>query len=60
MCDPLRQARKPTKEDIEQSRWQIIFPSQFGNTLAETMDLQRKTFPQARRLRFCALTLALR
>ena len=37
--------KKPSKEEIEASRWQIIFPSQFGNTLAETMENQRARFP---------------
>ena len=52
--------RKPTKEEIEQSKWQIIWPSQFGNTLAETMEQQQKAVPAlaTRRLPWVLTTLA--
>ena len=37
--------RKPTKEEIDQSRWQIIRPSLFGETLTESMTMQSQRFP---------------
>ncbi|XP_050536815.1 uncharacterized protein LOC126902995 isoform X2 [Daktulosphaira vitifoliae] len=37
--------RRPTLEDIEQSRMQIFRPSLFGNTIIEVIDLQKERFP---------------
>ena len=49
--------RKPTIEDIDQSRLHIFRPSMFGGTLDETMDIQRDRFPH-RRLPWILTTLA--
>ncbi|XP_055934891.1 uncharacterized protein LOC129964195 [Argiope bruennichi] len=43
-----RSLRKPTVEEIEQSRIQIFRPSMFGNTLEEVMTLQKKRYPNYR------------
>ena len=40
--------KKPTVDDIDQSRLQIFRPSMFGGTLSETMDMQRERFPHKR------------
>ncbi|KAG8200429.1 hypothetical protein JTE90_000512 [Oedothorax gibbosus] len=40
-----RSLRKPTVDEIEQSRVQIFRPSMFGNSLDEVMALQRKRYP---------------
>lgn len=40
-----RSLRKPTVEEIEQSRIQIFRPSMFGNTLKEVMGLQKNRYP---------------
>jgi len=50
-------ARKPTKEEIDASRWQIIRPSLFGETLSETLAMQSKRFP-GRQLPWVMTTLA--
>ncbi len=38
--------KKPTMEDIDQSRLQIFRPSMFGGTIEEVMELQMDRFPQ--------------
>ncbi|GFY46814.1 rho GTPase-activating protein 39 [Trichonephila inaurata madagascariensis] len=43
-----RSLRKPTVEEIEQSRVQIFRPSMFGNSLEEVMALQKKRYPNYR------------
>merc|ERR1719193_1104349 len=48
--------KKPTLEDIDQSRLQIFRPSMFGGTLAEILDIQRDKFP-TRRLPWILTTL---
>ena len=48
--------KKPTLEDIDQSRLQIFRPSMFGGTLQETLNIQRDKFP-ARRLPWILTTL---
>ena len=48
--------KKPTIEEIDQSRLQIFRPSMFGGTLAEAMDIQRDRFPQ-RKLPWILTTL---
>jgi hypothetical protein len=40
--------RKPSVDDVDQSRLQIFRPSMFGGTLSETMEIQRDRFPQRR------------
>ena len=40
--------RKPSLEDIDQSRLLIFRPSMFGGTLIETMEVQRDRFPHLR------------
>lgn len=40
-----KQAKKPTEEDINQSREQIFRDSMFGNNLTEVMELQKDIFP---------------
>ncbi|KAL9890875.1 myTH4 and RhoGAP_KIAA1688 domain-containing protein RhoGAP93B isoform 2-T2 [Glossina fuscipes fuscipes] len=40
-----RQAKKPTEDEVEQARNQILRNSMFGNTLGEVMDLQKDKFP---------------
>eukprot|EP00096_Caligus_rogercresseyi_P014810 TRINITY_DN7301_c0_g1_i1.p1 TRINITY_DN7301_c0_g1~~TRINITY_DN7301_c0_g1_i1.p1 ORF type:complete len:640 (+),score=195.85 TRINITY_DN7301_c0_g1_i1:504-2423(+) len=37
--------KKPSVEDIDQSRLQIFRPSMFGGTLEETLEMQRERFP---------------
>jgi len=49
-------AKKPSPEDIDQSRLQIFRPSMFGGTLAETLDIQKDKFP-TRRLPWILTTL---
>ena len=49
-------AKKPSLEDIDQSRLQIFRPSMFGGTLAETLDIQKDKFPN-RRLPWILTTL---
>ena len=48
--------KKPTLEDIDQSRLQIFRPSMFGGTLREILDIQKEKFP-ARRLPWILTTL---
>ena len=48
--------KKPTLEDIDQSRLQIFRPSMFGGTLQETLNIQKDKFP-ARRLPWILTTL---
>ncbi|XP_075236295.1 myTH4 and RhoGAP_KIAA1688 domain-containing protein RhoGAP93B isoform X3 [Lycorma delicatula] len=43
-----RPPRKPTLEEIDQSRLQIFRPSMFGSTLQEVMALQRERFPHCK------------
>ncbi|CAM1309105.1 ARHGAP39 (predicted) [Pycnogonum litorale] len=43
-----RGLRKPTLEEIEQSRIQIFRPSMFGNTLEDVMNIQKHRFPNRR------------
>ncbi|EDW84548.2 uncharacterized protein Dwil_GK13079 [Drosophila willistoni] len=38
-------AKKPTEDEVEQARQQILRNSMFGNTLGEVMDLQKDKFP---------------
>jgi len=40
--------RKPSLEDIDQSRLQIFRPSMFGGTLQEILDIQKDKFPTRR------------
>ncbi|XP_043651485.1 hornerin [Drosophila teissieri] len=40
-----RMAKKPTVDEVEQARQQILRNSMFGNTLSEVMDLQKEKFP---------------
>ncbi|KAH8343672.1 hypothetical protein KR059_003771, partial [Drosophila kikkawai] len=40
-----RLAKKPTVDEVEQARQQILRNSMFGNTLNEVMELQRDKFP---------------
>ncbi|KAH8338971.1 hypothetical protein KR074_012325, partial [Drosophila pseudoananassae] len=40
-----RLAKKPTEDEVEQARQQILRNSMFGNTLSEVMDLQKDKFP---------------
>ena len=40
--------KKPTVDEIDQSRLQIFRPSMFGGTLQETLDMQRDRFPHKR------------
>ncbi|XP_053969939.1 filaggrin-2 isoform X1 [Anastrepha ludens] len=40
-----RQAKRPTEDEVEQARNQILRVSMFGNTIAEVMDLQKDKFP---------------
>lgn len=49
--------RKPTLEEIDQSRIQIFRPSMFGNTLEEVMELQKSQYPD-RRLPWIQTTLS--
>ena len=49
-------AKKPTLEDIDQSRLQIFRPSMFGGTLQEILDIQKEKFPN-RRLPWILTTL---
>eukprot|EP00090_Calanus_glacialis_P003765 TRINITY_DN12798_c0_g1_i1.p1 TRINITY_DN12798_c0_g1~~TRINITY_DN12798_c0_g1_i1.p1 ORF type:complete len:1185 (-),score=141.46 TRINITY_DN12798_c0_g1_i1:1321-4875(-) len=48
--------KKPTLEDIDQSRLQIFRPSMFGGTLLETLAIQKDKFP-SRRLPWILTTL---
>lgn len=48
--------RKPSLEEIDQSRLQIFRPSMFGGTLAEILDIQKEKFPN-RRLPWILTTL---
>ena len=48
--------RKPSLEDIDQSRLQIFRPSMFGGTLLETLNIQKDKFPN-RRLPWILTTL---
>lgn len=41
-----RGLRRPTLEEVDQSRAHIFRPSMFGNTLEEVMALQRERFPR--------------
>ncbi|XP_031618570.1 uncharacterized protein LOC116337810 isoform X4 [Contarinia nasturtii] len=52
-----KQAKKPTEDEIEQSREQIIRKSMFGNTLDEVMELQKDRFPY-RKLPWIQVTLS--
>ncbi|KAH8295409.1 hypothetical protein KR018_010941, partial [Drosophila ironensis] len=38
-------AKKPTEDEVEQARQQILRNSMFGNTLNEVMELQKEKFP---------------
>ena len=49
--------RKPSVDDVDQSRLQIFRPSMFGGTLNETMEIQRDRFPH-RRLPWILTSLA--
>ena len=49
--------KKPSVEEIDQSRLQIFRPSMFGGTLGETMDMQRDRYPQ-KQLPWILTTLA--
>ena len=49
--------RKPSIDEIDQSRLQIFRPSMFGGTLQECMDMQRTRYPH-RRLPWILTTLA--
>ncbi|XP_036672625.2 rho GTPase-activating protein 39 [Drosophila suzukii] len=40
-----RMAKKPTVDEVEQARQQILRNSMFGNTLSEVMELQKEKFP---------------
>ena len=40
--------KKPSIEEIDQSRLQIFRPSMFGGTLQEALDMQKDRFPQRR------------
>ncbi|KAH8312783.1 hypothetical protein KR044_012940, partial [Drosophila immigrans] len=40
-----RLAKKPTEDEVEQARQQILRNSMFGNTLPEVMELQKDKFP---------------
>ncbi|XP_065355132.1 uncharacterized protein RhoGAP93B isoform X2 [Calliphora vicina] len=40
-----KQAKKPTDDEVEQARNQILRNSMFGNTLEEVMQLQKDKFP---------------
>ncbi|XP_030374163.1 filaggrin [Scaptodrosophila lebanonensis] len=40
-----RLAKKPTEDEVEQARQQILRNSMFGNTLSEVMELQKDKFP---------------
>ncbi|KAM8704369.1 hypothetical protein ACLKA7_008903 [Drosophila subpalustris] len=40
-----RLAKKPTVDEVEQARHQILHNSMFGNTLSEVMELQKDKFP---------------
>lgn len=48
--------KKPSLEDIDQSRLQIFRPSMFGGTLEEILDIQKDKFP-TRRLPWILTTL---
>ena len=48
--------KKPTLEDIDQSRLQIFRPSMFGGTLLEILDIQKDKYP-SRRLPWILTTL---
>lgn len=52
-----KQAKKPTEEEINQSRDQIFRNSMFGNTLDEVMELQKDRFPY-RKLPWIQVTLS--
>ncbi|XP_067615187.1 rho GTPase-activating protein 39-like isoform X2 [Eurosta solidaginis] len=39
-----RQAKRPTEDEVEQARNQILRVGMFGSTIAEVMELQRKNF----------------
>ncbi|XP_018803362.1 PREDICTED: uncharacterized protein LOC108977862 isoform X2 [Bactrocera latifrons] len=52
-----RQAKKPTEDEVEQARNQILRVSMFGNTIAEVMDLQKDKFPN-RKLPWIQTTLS--
>ena len=40
--------KKPSADDVDQSRLQIFRPSMFGGTLGETMEIQRERYPHRR------------
>ncbi|XP_030565872.1 filaggrin [Drosophila novamexicana] len=52
-----RLAKKPTEDEVEQARQQILRNSMFGNTLSEVMDLQKDKFP-LRKLPWIQTTLS--
>ncbi|XP_037944556.1 uncharacterized protein LOC119677329 [Teleopsis dalmanni] len=52
-----RQAKKPTEDEVEQARNQILRNSMFGNTLSEVMELQKDKF-QFRKLPWIQTTLS--
>ncbi|KAG8197074.1 hypothetical protein JTE90_004341 [Oedothorax gibbosus] len=52
-----RGVRKPTLDEIEQSRIQIFRPSMFNNLLEEVMDLQKDKYPN-RKLPWIQTTLS--
>ncbi|XP_017874223.1 PREDICTED: filaggrin-2 isoform X3 [Drosophila arizonae] len=52
-----RLAKKPTVDEVEQARQQILRNSMFGNTLSEVMDLQKDKFP-TRKLPWIQTTLS--
>uniref|UniRef100_A0A1L8E4W1 Rho GTPase-activating protein 39 n=1 Tax=Nyssomyia neivai TaxID=330878 RepID=A0A1L8E4W1_9DIPT len=52
-----KQAKKPSEDEVNQSRDQIFRDSMFGNTLQEVMDLQKDRFPD-RQLPWVQITLS--
>ncbi|XP_055376859.1 uncharacterized protein LOC129609037 [Condylostylus longicornis] len=52
-----KQAKKPSDDEIEQARAQILRDSMFGNTIEEVMQLQKDKFPD-RKLPWIQVTLS--
>ncbi|XP_055676633.1 uncharacterized protein LOC129785959 isoform X3 [Lutzomyia longipalpis] len=52
-----KQAKKPSEDEVNQSRDQIFRDSMFGNTLHEVMELQKDRFPD-RQLPWVQVTLS--
>ncbi|XP_037910388.1 uncharacterized protein LOC119651103 isoform X1 [Hermetia illucens] len=52
-----RPIKKPTDDEIEQARGQILRDSMFGNTLHEVMELQKDKYPE-RKLPWIQVTLS--